>query len=81
MAKEATGILWRADLTIELLDDKPEQADLIWPYDKSFLSFVSHALEDYHKTPLLGMANVYNPKAHGVWYQNLQETVTQWQKF
>ena len=75
------GILKKSDLTIEMLNDERELADSVGPYSKSLLYLVSRALEDYHRTPLLGMANAWNPKTKDSWHPDLQDTVTEWQKF
>lgn len=75
------GVLRKSDLTIDILNDERELADSVGPYGKSLLYLVSRALEDYHKTPLLGMANAWNPKAKDSWHPDLQDTVTEWQKF
>ena len=80
-AIQARGVLRKTDLTIELLHDERELADSVGPYGKSLLYLVSRALEDYHKTPLLGMANAWNPNAKDSWHPDLQDTVTEWQKF
>jgi hypothetical protein len=80
-AIQARGVLRKSDLTIELLHDERELADSVGPYGKSLLYLVSRALEDYHKTPLLGMANAWSPKAKDSWHPDLQDTVTEWQKF
>ena len=80
-AIQAGGVLRKSDLTIEILDDALEQADSVGPYGKSLLYLVSRALEDYHKTPLLGMANAWDSKAKDTWHPDLQDTVKEWQKF
>ncbi len=80
-AIETRGVLRKSDLTIEILDDAAEQADSVGPYGKSLLYLVSRALEDYHKTPLWGMANAWDPKANDGWHPDLQDTVVEWQKF
>jgi pimeloyl-ACP methyl ester carboxylesterase len=80
-AIEAQGILKRSDLTIELLSDKRELGDSVGPYGKSLLYLVSRALEDYHKTPLLGMANAWDSGAKTAWHPNLVPTVQEWQAF
>ena len=47
----------RKDRTfIYMMDDERERADHVAFYKKSLLYLVSRALEDIHKTPLLGMA-------------------------
>ncbi len=80
-AIEARGVLRKSDLTIEILDDAAEQADSVGPYGKSLLYLVSRALEDYHKTPLWGMANAWTSKANTTWHPDLKDTVVEWQKF
>ncbi|MDH5586467.1 MAG: C1 family peptidase [Nitrospirota bacterium] len=80
-AIEARGVLRKSDLTIEILDDAAEQADSVGPYGKSLLYLVSRALENYHKTPLWGMANAWNPKANTTWHPDLKDSVVEWQKF
>jgi hypothetical protein len=80
-AIETRGVLRKSDLTIEILDDEAELADTVGPYGKSLLYLVSRALEDYHKTPLWGMAKAWNPKANTAWHPDLKDTVVAWQKF
>ncbi len=75
------GVLKKSALTIEILNDKRELADSVGPYGKSLLYLVSRALEDYHRTPLLGMANAWDPKTLDSWHPDLQDTVAEWQKF
>ena len=52
------------------------------PYQKSLLYLVSRALEAAHKTPLLGLAEAFNPTAEAVdaWYEGDRATVTAWQQ-
>jgi hypothetical protein len=45
----------------ELLSDARERDDTVGPYGKSLLYLVSRALEEVHKTPLLGLAAAWNP--------------------
>ena len=80
-AIQTRGVLRKSDLTIEILHNETELADSVGPYGKSLLYLVSRALEDYHKTPLLGMANAWDPKTNDGWHPDLQDTVTEWQKF
>jgi Papain family cysteine protease len=51
----------RRKFYIELLSDRRERGDTVGPYGKSLLYLVSRALEDVHKTPLLGLAAAWNP--------------------
>jgi hypothetical protein len=55
----ASGILNPANTGFEILGEQRELADSVGPYGKSLLYLVSRALEDYHRTPILGMANVW----------------------
>ena len=36
---------------------------------------------NHHKTPLLGTANAWDPKAKDTWHHDLQDTVKEWQGF
>jgi len=47
---------------IHMMDDERERADSVAIYKKSLLYLVSRALEDIHKTPLLGMAAAWDMK-------------------
>jgi hypothetical protein len=47
---------------IHMMDDERERADSVALYKKSLLYLVSRALEDIHKTPLLGMAASWDIK-------------------
>ena len=71
----------RGKFYIELLSDERERADSVGPYGKSLLYLVSRALEDMHKTPLLGMMAAWNPDDPGdiVNRQRLRD-VTAWRK-
>ncbi len=80
-AIKARGVLRKSDLKIEILSDERELEDTVGPYGKSLLYLVSRALEDYHKTPLLGMANSWKPETISTWHTDLQKTVKEWQTF
>jgi hypothetical protein len=45
---------------IHILDDAQERADTSGPYNKSLLYLICRALEEEHKTPVLGMEAVWN---------------------
>lgn len=47
---------------IHNLSDQREKDDAVGPYGKSLLYLVSRALETVHKTPILGLANVFDPR-------------------
>lgn len=51
--------------TIHDLSDLREKDDTVGPYGKSLLYLVSRALEVVHKTPILGLANVFDPRFNG----------------
>jgi hypothetical protein len=57
------GVLGRQALSFDILSDARELADTVGPYGKSLLYLVARALEDHHKTPILGMASVWARKA------------------
>ncbi len=49
------GVLSQEKSYIYMMSDERERADNVGPYHKSLLYLVSRALEEVHKTPLLGM--------------------------
>jgi hypothetical protein len=51
------GVLGRQALSLDILSDGRELGDAVGPYGKSLLYLVSRALEDHHKTPILGLAS------------------------
>jgi hypothetical protein len=57
--------LTRQKVYFELLSDRRERGDSVGPYGKSLLYLVSRALEEVHKTPLLGLAAAWNPADPG----------------
>lgn len=72
---------------IHALTDRNELDDSVGPYRKSLLYLVSRSFEDVHKTPLLGMANCFDPKtvepraADGTWSRDRIDEVKRWQSF
>ncbi|HKZ04639.1 MAG TPA: C1 family peptidase [Methylomirabilota bacterium] len=58
-----SGVLGRQALSLDILSDERELGDSVGPYGKSLLYLVSRALEDRHKTPILGMASVWTRRA------------------
>ena len=48
-------------VAIDVLSDANERNDEVGPYKKSLLYLVSRALEDTHKTPILGLQAVWHP--------------------
>jgi len=89
-AVEGKGkILAREDLHLDILDDKRERGDTVGPYRKSLLYLVSRALEDAHKTPLLGLANAFDedmarkppPNEYNHWHPSTLANLRKWQAF
>ncbi len=80
--RAAAEVLREQDLHVHLLSDQREREDTVGPYQKSLLYLVSRALEAAHKTPLLGLAEAFNPKkeAIGAWYEGDRATVQAWQQ-
>ena len=78
----AGAVLREQDLHVHLLSDRREREDTVGPYQKSLLYLVSRALESAHKTPLLGLAEAFNPKPEAVdaWYEGDRATVAAWQQ-
>jgi hypothetical protein len=79
----SNGVLRKQDFHVELLSDAREMADTVGPYGRSLLYLVSRALEDQHKTPILGMANAWDPAKRSEWSDDpvIQRGVKAWQTF
>lgn len=77
------GVLRKQDLHVELLSDEREMADTVGPYGRSLLYLVSRALEDQHKTPILGMANAWDASKRSEWSDDpaIQRALKAWQTF
>jgi hypothetical protein len=77
------GWLPGAGFRVHVLSDKNEQGDSVGPYRKSLLYLVSRALEPWHKMPLLGLANAFDPARATVqyWHPATLGQVKQWQEF
>jgi len=56
------NIISKEKMFIHMMDDERERADSVAVYKKSLLYLVSRALEDIHKTPLLGMEAAWDLK-------------------
>ncbi len=86
-AVNSSKILPRQAFHIDTLSDDVECDDTVGPYQKSLLYLVSRALEDQHKTPLLGLLKAFDPKCNTDEHWNeprlaqMQATLTAWQKF
>ena len=70
-------------LAIENLSDERERADSTGPYNKSILYLVSRALEDFHKTPLLGLQNAWQEEWDEAqpWAEDSKDSVRRWREF
>lgn len=79
---QAMPVLAERDLHVHLLSDQREREDTVGPYQKSLLYLVSRALETAHKTPLLGLAEAFNPKKDAIdsWHEGDRATVKTWQQ-
>jgi hypothetical protein len=77
------GVLRKQDFHVELLSDERELGDSVGPYGKSLLYLVSRALEDQHKTPLLGMATAWDPAKRHTFSNDpaIQRGLKGWQTF
>lgn len=75
--------LGRSAFRIHLLSDRREQDDSVGPYRKSLLYLVSRALERWHKTPLLGLANAFDGACatDAYWHTDAVADVRAWQRF
>ncbi|HIP40242.1 MAG TPA: peptidase C1 [Desulfocapsa sulfexigens] len=76
-------ILNKKDIHMHLLSDQQERDDTVGPYQKSLLYLVSRALENQHKTPLLGMANAFNKSLNDDknWNRSTTGHLKRWQQF
>ncbi len=76
------GIMNPDDLVIHTLSSQREIDDTVGPYQKSLLYLVSRALEESHKTPLLGMVDVFNPENNkNSWNKKTVSHLKKWQEF
>ncbi len=74
----------RSSFRIHVLSDRSELSDKVGPYRKSLLYLVSRALERWHKTPILGLVNVFDGDraTDEFWHRDKVETeVKPWQRF
>jgi len=76
------GSIPKRDLHLHVLSDKRERDDTVGPYRKSLLYLVSRALEDWHKTPILGMEQAlrYTEEDKGLWSPNTLSVLRKWRK-
>ncbi len=78
------AILDTETITIYMMDDERERADSVAIYRKSLLYLVSRALENIHKTPLLGMAAAWEydyAKAHDIFNDATYNDIKKWNAF
>ncbi len=75
--------LARKDFRVHVLSDEVERDDSVGPYRKSLLYLVCRALEKWHKTPILGLANAFDKKHvnEQLWHTDAVQQVKIWQKF
>jgi hypothetical protein len=59
------GTLSKDGLHIDMLSDEAECRDTVGPYHKSLLYLVSRALEEKHKTPILGLDIAWKSNGKG----------------
>jgi hypothetical protein len=76
------GVLPLDRIQVHIMDDERELHDSVGPYGKSLLYLVSRALETVHKTPLLGLANAWDPRqnATDMWDPDTVQDVEAWQQ-
>ena len=76
-------IMNKKDIHMHLLSDQREKDDTVGPYQKSLLYLVSRALENQHKTPLLGMANAFDKSLNDNknWHKSTINHLKRWQQF
>jgi pimeloyl-ACP methyl ester carboxylesterase len=55
------GQIQKDRFAVHVLSDELERGDSVGPYGKSLLYLVSRALEDVHKTAILGLARSFDP--------------------
>jgi len=67
----------------DVLSDEREQADSVGPYGKSLLYLVSRALEQNHKTPLLGMEAAWKESAQSedMWNKVYDDEIKTWRDY
>ncbi|MEA3467667.1 MAG: C1 family peptidase [Thermodesulfobacteriota bacterium] len=77
------NVMKKKDLHMHLLSDQREKDDTVGPYQKSLLYLVSRALENWHKTPLLGMAHAFDKSLndHKNWNKSTLVHLKRWQSF
>jgi hypothetical protein len=73
-------IVPKGDLHVDLLSGERELADTVGPYCKSLLYLVSRALEERHKTPLLGMEAAWQGP-NSKWPQDFETDLAKWSRF
>lgn len=76
-------VLSKSNLFFDILTDERERVDSVGPYGKSLLYLVSRALEDVHKTPLLGMETAWprGPQFEDQWHRSFDDDLKAWHNF
>ncbi len=85
-AVEKKKILEKKKISLDILSDERELADTVGPYGKSLLYLVSRALEERHKTPLLGMQAVWDAAVEergrrDIWHAGSLDDIDRWRQF
>lgn len=78
----SNGVLAKNQLYCDVLSDRRERGDSVGPYGKSLLYLVSRALEQVHKTPLLGMQLAWEDpeKQADLWHASTHKQIEKWRK-
>ena len=76
-------VLAAKHLHLDILSERRERDDTVGPYRKSLLYLVSRALEDWHKTPLLGMHTAIEKTDRDthIWSSNTHSGLEKWREF
>ena len=78
-------VMHKNNFHVHVLSDAREREDTVGPYGKSLLYLVSRALETAHKTPLLGLQNVFSATEQRVDHWNdarsIQNSLTTWRNW
>ena len=78
------GVIKQNKTYIHIMDDQMERADNVAIYKKSLLYLISRALEEVHKTPLLGMEAAWNleySREHDIFNQAQYSHIKRWSSF
>lgn len=81
-ARAVPKVVAKSNIFVDLLSDERERGDSVGPYGKSLLYLVSRALEEVHKTPLLGIQDAWaeDPDADR-WHEGSKSDLKKWRDF